>query len=407
MRVAITGLGIVSCLGQSPAEVSASLRAGKSGIGVDPERVTYGFRSPLTGVIQGFDVRAYVNRKVAKALAPAAEFAMGAAIEAVRDAGLPEDALESSGAGVIVGNDSCALPVIEAVDSVRQSKETRQIGSGSITQVMLSSPTMNLATYFGIRGASWTLAGACASGAHALGQAYLLIKSGMQDVVLAGGAQEINWPSMASFDALGAFAKHDGDPTTAVRPFAKSRRGLVPSGGGAMLVLERLDRAVERGAKIYGELLSYAFSSDGDHLTVPSGDGAQRAMREALRLAKKRPGDIEYVNAHATGTPAGDTAEGKALLAVFGPRTPPVSSTKSMTGHECWMAGASEVIYSLLMMRDGFLAPNINFDELEPELAGLDVVTITRDVKPRLVLSNSFGFGGTNAAIVLSAYEGP
>jgi 3-oxoacyl-[acyl-carrier-protein] synthase-1 len=355
--------------------------------------------------VKGYDVRAYVGRKQAKTLAPAGEYAVGAAIEAVRDSRLPEDALRDPNVGVIVGNDSCALPVVESVDSVRTEKTTRLIGSSSIIQVMNSNVTMNLCTLFGTRGASWTVSGACASGAHAIGQALLLIRAGLQHTVICGGAQEINWQSMCSFDALGAFAKDEGDPTTAVRPFAKSRRGLVPSGGAAMLVLERLDRAVARGAPIYGEVLSYAFSSDGDHLTVPSGDGAARAMRNALLGSQKSPSEIEYVNAHATSTPAGDLAEGRALLTVFGAKTPPVSSTKSMTGHECWMAGASEVVYSLLMMRDGFLAPNINLDELDPELAGLDVVTAARAVKPRLVMSNSFGFGGTNAALVLETYE--
>ncbi len=399
-------MGAVSCLGTRLDDVSASLRAGRSGIVRDPERVELGFRSPLTGAIQGYDPRAYANRKQAKTMGQPALYAVGAAVEAVRDARIPEDGLKDPNVGIIVGNDSCALPVVEAVDSVRAEKTTRLIGSGSILQVMNSTVTMNLATFFGIRGASWTLSGACASGAHAIGQGLMLIRSGLQHTVLCGGAQEINWQGMASFDALGAFAKDEGDPTTAVRPFAKSRRGLVPSGGAAMLVLERLDRAVERGAPIYAEVLSYAFSSDGDHLTVPNGEGAARAIRNALFQAQKSPSEIEYVNAHATSTPAGDLAEGRAILGVFGPKTPPVSSTKSMTGHECWMAGASEIVYSLLMMRDGFIAPNINLDELDPELRGLDVVATTRDTRPRLVLSNSFGFGGTNAAIVVQAYEG-
>jgi 3-oxoacyl-[acyl-carrier-protein] synthase-1 len=406
MRVVVTGIGLVSCLGTTLEQVSGALRAGTSGIVSDPERIAMGFRSPLTGAITGYDVRSYVSRKQAKSLAPAAELAVGAAFDAVRASGLKPEALHDPNVGVIVGNDSCALPVIEAVDSVRQEKTTRLIGSGSILQVMNSSVTMNLATLFGVRGASWTLSGACASGAHAIGQGFMLIRSGLQHTVLVGGAQEINWQSMASFDALGAFARDEGDPSTAVRPFARSRRGLVPSGGAAMLVLERLDRAVARGAPILGEVVSYAFSSDGAHLTVPNGEGAARAMRSALFVAQRSPSEIEYVNAHATSTPAGDLAEGKALLEVFGGRTPPVSSTKSMTGHECWMAGASEVAYSLLMMRDGFLAPNINLDALDPELAGMDVVATTRAVRPRLVLSNSFGFGGTNAAIVLQAYEG-
>ncbi len=405
MRVAITGLGVVSCLGHSLAEVSAALRAGRSGIEVDPERVERGFRSALTGVIRGYDVREHVTKKQLKAMGQPAQFGVGAAVRALEHAGLPRDALRNDGAGIIVGNDSCALPVVEAVDCVRAHGETRQIGSGNIIQVMNSTVTMNLSTYFGVRGAAWTVSAACASGAHALGQAYMLIKAGMQEVVLAGGAQEVNWQSMASFDALGAFAKNEGDPTSASRPFAKSRRGLVPSGGAAMLVLERLDRAIERGATILAEVVGYGFSNDGGHLTQPSGFGAVRAMRQALAQARLSPTEVEYINAHATGTPSGDLVEGKSIIEVFGTSTPPVSSTKSMTGHECWMAGASEALYSVLMMRDGFIAPNINIDELEPDLAGLNVARHALSTRPGVVLSNSFGFGGTNAALLLRAFE--
>lgn len=402
-------MGVVSCLGLTLDEVSKSLRAGRSGIEVDPLRVERGFRSPLTGIIHGYDPRAYANRKQVKSMGQPAQFSVGAATEAVRDAGLPMDVLKEAGTGLIVGNDSCASPVVEAVDSVRDNQTTRFIGSGNIIQVMNSTVTMNLASFFGIRGAAWTISGACASGAHALGQAYLLIKSGMQDVVLCGGAQEICWESMCSFDALGAFAKHEGEPSSASRPFAKDRRGLVPSGGAAMLTLERLDRAVERGARVYAELVGYAFSCDGGHLTQPSGDGAVRAIEEVLRQGKRCADEVEYINAHATGTLVGDLNEGRGVLGVFGKGGPPVSSTKSMTGHECWMAGASEVAYSLLMMRDGFLAPNINLgslDNLDSELEGLNVITETRETCPRLVLSNSFGFGGTNASLLLAAFEG-
>jgi len=316
MRVAITGMGAVSCLGLDLDSISQSLQAGRSGIGVDPERVEMGFRSPLTGIIRGYDPRAYVNRKQMKTMGQPAQYAVGAAMNAVADARLGPDAFRDPGAGVIVGNDSCALPVVEAVDSVREHKETRLIGSGNIIQVMNSTVTMNLATVFGVRGAAWTVSGACASGAHAIGQAYLLIKAGLQDLVMCGGAQEINWPGMASFDALGAFAKHDGEPARASRPFDQHRTGLVPSGGAAMLVVERLDRAIERNAHIYAEIVGYAFSSDGDHLTQPDGDGAVRAMEGALRQGRHSPGEVEYVNAHATGTPVGDRVEGSSLLKV-------------------------------------------------------------------------------------------
>jgi len=397
---------LVSCLGLDRETVVASLRAGRSGIVADPVRTEIGFRSPLTGVIKDYDPRAYVNRKQVKTMGEPAKYAVGAAFQAVAQAGLDEDTLRTPGAGVIVGNDSCALAAVESTDIVREAKQTRHVGSGKIIQVMNSTVTMNLATIFGVQGASWTVSGACASAAHAVGQAMMLIQSGQQDVVLAGGAQEINWESMASFDALGAFAVPDKDPKTAARPFDAERRGLVPSGGAAMLVLERLDRAVERGADILAEAVAYGFSTDGQHLTQPGGDGAVRAMRQVLRQAKKGPDEVEYINAHATGTPVGDVVEGKAILEVFGKDGPPVSSTKSMTGHECWMAGASELAYSVLMMREGFIAPNINLECLDPELAGLDVVRTCRKQKPQVVLSNSFGFGGTNAAILLETFSG-
>lgn len=405
MRVVVTGMGVVSCLGNSRDSVAQSLRAGRSGIVVDPQRVEHGFRSPLTGQVHDYDPRRYVSKKQLRTMGQPAQYAIGAAIDAVQDAQLSETMLHDPGAGIIVGNDSCALPVVEAVESVREHGETHFIGTGNIIQVMNSTVSMNLATYFGTQGAAWTLSAACASGAHALGQGFMLIKSGLQDVMLCGGAQEINWQGMCSFDALGAFAKNEGDPQTASRPFSKDRTGLVPSGGAAMLVLERMDRAMERNAKIYAEIKGYAFSSDGEHLTNPGGSGAQRAMRRALEQAKLLPSEVEYINAHATGTPVGDVVEGRSILNVFGPKTPPVSSTKSMTGHECWMAGASEAVYSLLMMRDGFMAPNINLGTLDPELDGLRVLKQTLEERPRTILSNSFGFGGTNASLVFTKSE--
>ncbi|MCK5689859.1 beta-ketoacyl-[acyl-carrier-protein] synthase family protein, partial [Myxococcota bacterium] len=296
MRVVITGMGIKSVLGLDLDTVSGALQAGQSGIIMDESRVEMGFRSGLTGTVRDFNVRDYVNRKQAKTMGEPAQYAVGASVDAVKDAGLPMDAFRDPLAGVIVGNDSCALPVVEMADILRSSKTTRHVGSGSIIQVMNSTVTMNLSTFFGVQGASWTVSAACASGAHALGQAFMLIKSGMQDLMLTGGAQEINWASMASFDALGAFATlKDGEtPEVAIRPFSKERTGLVPSGGAAVLVLESLERAEARGAKIYAEVLSYAFSNDGDHMTQPGGDGAERAMRIAVDKAGHSLNEIEY-----------------------------------------------------------------------------------------------------------------
>ncbi len=405
-RVVITGMGAVSCLGLTLDGVSRSLRAGRSAIVIDPVRVEMGFRSPLTGAIDpSFDVRNLVNRKQAKSMGQPAQYAVGAAMGALEHGRLERDTLRSPRVGVIIGNDSCTQPAVEAADILRDQGETRYIGSGRILQVMNSTVTMNLATLFGIQGASWTVSGACASGAHAIGQAFSLIKSGLQDLVLCGGAQEINWETMCSFDALGAFAKLGDDPASACRPFDADRTGLVPSGGAAVLIIESLDHARARDAEILAEVLAYAFSTDGDHVTQPNGIGARRAISACLEQAKHGISELEYINAHATGTPVGDVVEGEAILELGGGSSPPISSTKSMTGHECWMAGTSEVIYSLLMMRDGFIAPSINVTKIDPALGALDLVTETRDTRPRLILSTSFGFGGTNATLLLEAFE--
>jgi 3-oxoacyl-[acyl-carrier-protein] synthase-1 len=250
-----------------------------------------------------------------------------------------------------------------------------------------------------------TISAACSSGAHSIGLAWNLIRSGAQRMVFAGGAQETNWLSMVSFDALGAFSVREDDPQAASRPFDKARDGLVPGGGAAVLVLESLESARARDARIYGEVLGYAFSSDGDHLTLPSGDGAERAMRQALRASGVGAEEIDYINAHATATPQGDLREARAINEIFGAEGPPVSSTKSMTGHECWMAGASEALYCLLMMRDGFVAPNINFTGFDDETPPINIQVEAADAELRTVLSNSFGFGGTNACLILRKFE--
>ena len=403
-RIAITGLGIVSVLGQDLDTVSQSLQAGKSGIVASQARRDLGFASPLTGQLSGWDGgKSRLSRKLRRSMAEPAAYAAVAALDALEHSGLDPERLKSWDVGCIMGNDSTVAPSAEVAEKTRELGYTSGLGAGAIFQVMNSTVSMNLSTMLGTRGANWTLSAACASGAHALGQAHMLIGSGSQEIVVCGGAQELSWESMAAFDALGAFSSRDDQPEAACRPFAKSRDGLVPSGGGACLILESWDHAVARGADIHAELVSYAFSSNGGHLSCPTVEGPTFAMKRALELAHIRPDEIDYVSAHATATPVGDLLEGRSLLEVFGRDGAPVSSTKSMTGHECWMSGASEVIYSLLMMRDGFLAPNINLDELDPELAGLNVVRETRSERPRTVLSNSFGFGGTNSALVIRA----
>jgi 3-oxoacyl-[acyl-carrier-protein] synthase-1 len=330
-----------------------------------------------------------------------AQYAYVATRDAILDSGLTSEDVSSPQCGLIFGNDSCVKAAVESIDILRSTGETHFIGASKAFQLMSSTVSMNLAAIFKIQGANWTVSAACASGAHALGQGLMLIQSGMQDMVLAGGAQELNWYGMASFDALGALSVRHDAPATASRPFDAGRDGLVPSGGAACLVLEDLQHAQSRGARIYGLLAGYGFSSDASGgLTQPSSSGAARAMQMALANAHVSADQIDYVNAHATSTVLGDRAEACAIAQVFGPRTP-VSSTKSMTGHECWMSGASEVVYTSLMARDGFLAPNINFDRLEDNAPPIDVIRQARESALRLAVSNSFGFGGTNSAIVL------
>lgn len=400
-RVAITGVGIVSSLGNDARAVGESLRAGRSGIVREEERVRLGFRSPLTGMVRGFDASSLLPKKQRKTMPDFAVWAYAAALEAIGQAGLGAAEIQSDRTGLIFGSDSSALAAVEQVDLLRRGGETKAIGSGLIFRSMNSTVTMNLNTLLGTRGASWTVSSACSSGGHAIGQAADLIALGRQDRVICGGAQEITWESMCSFDGLGAFSTRVDDPAGASRPFDAARDGLVPSGGAAAVALERYDLAAARGATILGEVASYAFSSDGSHLSVPSGDGILRAMREAVQRAGLEPRDIDYVCAHATSTPAGDAAEADALLAVFGEPTPWVSSLKSMTGHELWMSGASQVVSCVLMARGGFIAPNINLTAADETSRRLRIVTATVPEAPRRVLCNAAGFGGTNSCLVL------
>ncbi len=402
--VVVTGIGLVSCLGHDLEGIATALREARSGVVVDPVRVAMGFHSPLTGAIRDFDPAVLLSRKERRAMGEPALYAAVAALRALADADLSRDALACPEAGVILGNDSVAEATRWAVDETRAVGSTRTLGSAAVVESMTSSPSMNLSVLLRTQGACWSVAAACASGAHALGQAMALIASGQQDVVVAGGVQEINWAGMCAFDGLGAFSTRVQDPIDSPRPFCADRDGLVPGGGGAVLILESLRHAQARGARLRATLRGYAFSSDGDHLTSPHGDGARRCMRRALAVARLSPGEIEYVNAHATGTPAGDAVEAAAIADVFGEARPPVSSTKGMTGHECWMAGASEVAYSLLMAQYGFTAANRNLGTPDPACADLDLVRSPRERGPRTILSNSFGFGGTNACIVLEAH---
>lgn len=370
-RVVITGMGIYSCIGKNLDEVKDSLYNGKSGIGIDPVRKELGYFSALTGILERPDLKKLLDRRKRLCLPEQGEYAYLATLEAFRNAGINEDFLEANEVGILYGNDSSAAPVINAVDIIREKKNTALVGSGSIFQSMNSTVTMNLSVIFKLRGVNFTIAGACASGSHAIGMGYLLIKSGLQDCILCGGAQEVNPYAVGSFDGLSAFSTQEAAPEKASKPFDKRRDGLIPSGGAASLVLESYESAVKRGAPILAEVIGYGFSSNGDHISVPNVDGPKRSLQMAIKDAGIALEQINYINAHATSTPVGDLNEAKAIAEVFEGHHPYVTSTKSMTGHEMWMAGASEVIYSTLMMNNGFIAPNLNFEEPDEASAQL------------------------------------
>ncbi len=404
-RVVITGMGIYSCLGTSLEEVKGSLYDGKSGIGIDPYRKEIGYRSSLTGILEKPNLKGLLDRRKRAYLPEQGEYAYLSTLEAINNAGIGQDFLDAREVGVIFGNDSSAKPVIEGVDIMREKKNTMLIGSSNIFQSMNSTITMNLSVIFNLRGINFTLSGACASGSHSIGTAYMLIKTGMQDCIICGGAQEINEYAVGSFDGLGAFSIREDDPTAASRPFDKDRDGLVPSGGAATLVLESYESAVTRGAHIIAEVLGYGFSSNGDHISVPNVSGPTRSLEMALRNANLNPSDIPYINAHATSTPVGDSNEAKAIAKVFAGYHPVVGSTKSMTGHEMWMAGASEVIYSILMSQNNFIAPTINFEHADEYSAPLNISNKRVDMSFDTFLSNSFGFGGTNSSLIIKTYN--
>lgn len=403
-RVVITGLGIYSCLGLNKEEVTKSLREGKSGIIFDQERKDIGFRSALTGMVERPDLKKLLTRRQRVGMAEEVEYAYMSTIEALEQAGITQEYLDENIAGIIFGNDSSAKAVMESIDIVREKKDTTMVGSGKIFQSMNSTVTMNLATIFKLKGINFTVSAACASGSHSVGLGLMMIKQGYEKMVICGGAQEINAYSMASFDGLGVFSTREDDPTKASRPFDKDRDGLIPSGGAATLILESLDSALERGAEILGEVVGYGFSSNGEHISNPNIDGPTRSLKMALEMGGLNEFDIDYINAHATSTPIGDANEGRAIANVFGKAKPPVSSTKSMTGHECWMAGASELVYSMLMMKNSFVAPNINLENPDEVAQELNIPASTIEHNIDVFLSNSFGFGGTNSSIIVKKF---
>jgi 3-oxoacyl-[acyl-carrier-protein] synthase-1 len=400
-RVVITGMGIYSCIGKNLDEVRDSLYKGKSGIILDPVRKEYGYRSGLTGFVDKPELKGKLDRRARIMLPEQGEYAYLATIEALENAGIGEDFIAANEIGILYGNDSSGKAIIEANDIIREKKDTTLVGSGAVFQTMNSTVTMNLATIFKLRGVNFTISAACASGSHSIGLGYHFIKSGLQDCIVCGGAQEINHLSMGTFDALSAFSIRENDPTKASRPFDRDRDGLIPSGGAATVVLESLESAQKRGANILGEVIGYGFSSNGGHISNPTVDGPVRSLNMAMKDAGIMAADVDYINAHATSTPAGDASEAKAIDSVFGQHRPLVSSTKSMTGHECWMAGASEIVYSVLMMQNSFVAPNINFENPDEDSAKLNIAKMAIEKNIVVFLSNSFGFGGTNSSLII------
>ena len=400
-RVVITGMGIWSCLGKSLDEVRESLYTGKSGIILDPVRKEMGFRSGLTAKVDIPDLKGVLSRSQRAYMPEQAKYAYCATVEALRNAGIDQDYLDKHDVGLMYGNDSTVDPAVRAVDTIREKHDTTLCGSGAIFQSMNSTVTMNLGTIFRLRGINLTVSGACASGAHAIGLGALLIQTGLQDMVVCGGAQEVNPFSVGSFDGISAFSVRENEPEKASRPFDRDRDGLVPGGGAATVIIEEYEHAVKRGAPIIAEILGYGFSANGDHISSPNVEGPSKSLRMAIERAGVKIDEIGYINAHATSTHVGDTNEAKAIYNVFGDRRIEVTSTKSQTGHEMWMAGASEIIYSMLMMKNDFIAANLNFENPDEDSAKLLIPSKRVEKHFDTFLSNSFGFGGTNATLIV------
>lgn len=400
-RVVITGMGIYSCLGTNIDAVRDSLYNGVSGIVFDPIRKEMGFRSALTAKLEVPELKGVLSRSQRVYMPEQAKYAYVATVEALKNAGIDQDYLDTHEVGLMYGNDSSAEPVYKSIQTMLDKKDTTLIGSGGIFQSMNSTVTMNLACIFKLKGMNLTVSGACASGSHAIGLGAMLIRNGLQEMVVCGGAQEVNPYAVGSFDGISAFSTRESDPTKASRPFDRDRDGLVPGGGAATIIIESYESAVKRGTPTLAEILSYGFSSNGDHISVPNVDGPSRSLQMAINQAGININEIGYINAHATSTPVGDRNEAKAIYNVFGDSCPEVTSTKALTGHEMWMAGASEVIYSMIMMKNGFIAPNINFENPDEDSAKLYIPAQRIETRFDTFLSNSFGFGGTNSTLIV------
>ena len=406
-RVVITGLGIVSSIGNNAKEVLSSLQAGKSGITSNAAMIEYGFRSQVAGDIK-LDVKDFVDKRTLRFMGPGAAYAHIAMEQAIKDAGLEENEISNFRTGLIAGSGGPSTSaMLAAHQTVLKFGAPKRIGPFAVPKCMSSTISANLSTAFKIKGLNYSITSACSTSLHCIGNATEQIMMGKQDIMFAGGGEELDWTLSCLFDAMGAMSsKYNETPEKASRAFDVDRDGFVIGGGGAILVLENLEHAIARGAKIYAEVTGFGATSDGHDMVAPSGEGGERAMRLALEtLPKERA--ISYINAHGTSTPVGDVGEIEAVRRVFGTgSTPLVSSTKSMTGHSQGATGAQEAIYCLLMLKNDFIAPSINIDKLDPELKPFEIASsLVKEAKLDTVMTNSFGFGGTNGSMLLSNYK--
>ena len=400
-RVVITGLGIVSCIGNDADEVAANLKAGKCGITKDEKMAELGFRSQISGRPE-INAKDIIPKRSMRFMADAAAWSAISMQQAIDDAGLSEEQVSNERTGIIAGSGGpSAIEIVRAADITRKNNSPKRIGPFAVPKAMSSTVSATLATHFKIRGVNYSITSACTTSLHCIGAACEQIQWGKQDVMFAGGGEEIEWAMSSLFDAMGAMSsKYNDSPETASRAFDETRDGFVIAGGAGMVVLEGYDHAVARGAKIYAEIVGYAATSDGYDMVAPSGEGAERAMRMALKDAGID--SVDYINPHATSTPVGDVAETKAIERVFGLDGPYVSATKCLTGHSLGAAGVQEAIYTLLMMDRGFIAPSINIKNLDPELPAINIAQSAVETEVKVAMSNSFGFGGTNGSVIFA-----
>ncbi|QBJ63393.1 beta-ketoacyl-ACP synthase I [Pseudoalteromonas sp. DL-6] len=401
-RAVITGIGVVSSIGNNKQEVLESLRAGKSGIAFNQEFADYKLRSNVSGKID-IDVKEHVDRKAMRFMGDAAAYSYISMAQAIEDAGLSDEQVSNERTGLLVGSGGGSSKwQVEAADILRE-KGVKRVGPYMVPRTMASTTSACLATPFKIKGVNYSISSACATSAHCIGHAVEQIQLGKQDVIFAGGGEELHWTLAMEFDAMGALStKYNDTPEKASRTYDANRDGFVISAGGGIVVVEELEHALARGAHIYAEITGYGATSDGYDMVAPSGEGAARCMRQAMQNVDS----IDYLNTHGTSTPVGDVKELGAIQEVFGGNSPMISATKAMTGHALGAAGVHEAIFSLLMLEHGFVAPSINIDELDEQASGLNIVTEAKDVELNTVMSNSFGFGGTNATLVMSKYKG-